>query len=337
MIFIGYSAITIQYVLFYLMNIHAPNAVLFLVIKLVCNLFGVAHVPVNRKFVSIISRSTKQGQSLGFLFIIETGSFAVGTFAGGFLFDQYGIGTVFLIASISSIFGISFLLVTRPFRIIKNINIVEEEIDKVTNQSKSENHAKSNPALGLKSILIFLVILNISLFMFYPFNSPYMVSIGANATQIGLSLGISCIIGMFVYVWMGKAIDKKGSAIFALFYGSVGYMIVYIIYFFSSNILLLLIAWSMPFFPYFLGANHVITQVTPIKYRGRGFSLSSLFQLIGLCSGAVLGAILSIFLTMKDLILLGIIGFILTSVYLTIAIILQKRKKNFHQGAVQEY
>ncbi|HME53656.1 MAG TPA: MFS transporter [Candidatus Lokiarchaeia archaeon] len=310
---VGYGALTIQYIFYYIMSQGTPDALMFLLVSITCNLFAAAYIPAVRKFVSAISIVERQGAALSSVGVVESLSAASGGLIGGFLFVFFGINILFIIAALSSLCSVMLLVVTRPFKIV-------EAIESRVHIDQSYK-AVISPRYGIsfKDIIAFLVAVSIATGLFFPFFSPYMVSIGGNPALIGTSNAFACGLGAIIYKIIGYLLDHNHPH-FVLLYASFGYILVFLLFIIFPNPILAFIAWAIPVYPYFLGANYIVARITPVEQRGRGFSIAALAQTAGVAMGAVMGGtIMSIGVqtTFNSVLILGI-GSLLVSLVIFI-------------------
>jgi len=308
---IGYAAMTVQFVLFYVMSTGNPDAILFLIVSVICNLFATAYMPAIKKFASVISATGKQGTALSRVGIVESVSFASGCLVGIPLIGLAGINVLFFIAGIASICGICLLLVTRPYRLVAEMPpaILIHEHSGASNDITVIQKKEPRIFFHFKEIFVLLVALNVSIGLFFPFFSPYMESLHADVALIGASQAAASILGALLYKVFGFLLDKNHPH-FTLLYGPLGYIVVFVIFLFTVDPVVAFISWAIPVYPYFLGANYIVAKTTPIERQGKGFSTASLAQTLGITIGSVAGGVLLSLpaFTFTSIILLVLIG-----------------------------
>lgn len=281
---IGYAALTIQYIAYFIMAWITPDAVLFLFVSIVCNLFAAAYMPAVRKFVSALNVAEQQGVALSWVGVVESIAASSGGLIGGFIFMLVGINALFIIAAVSSITSVILLVATLPFKLVKThahqADLGSGLFATQTNQS----------TMSFKEIISFVLAVSIATGLFFPFFSPYMVNIGGNPALIGVTNAFACGLGAIMYKVMGRLLDKNHPNL-VLSYGSLGYILVFALFIFFPNPIIAFISWAVPVYPYFLGANYMVARL-PLQQRGRGFSLAALAQTAGVAIGAVAGGII---------------------------------------------
>jgi len=306
---IGYLALTVQYILYYIMAQGTPDALMFLLVSIACNLFAAAYIPSVRKFVSALNAVEQQGAALSWIGVVESLSASGGGLIGGFLFALLGIDILFVIAALTSSISVILLVVTRPFTLVK-----------IVNQPTGGTMAIiASPTrqfdISFKEVAAFLFAVSIATGSFFPFFSPYMVSIGGNPALIGVTNALACGLGAIMYKIMGHFLDNN-HPYFVLSYGSIGYISVFMLFLLFPDPIIAFIAWAVPVYPYFLGANYLVARIMPIEQRGRGFSLAALVQTAGVATGAVIGgSIMSIGMqtTFNSVLILGIASLLVSA------------------------
>ncbi len=290
---VGFSAMAAQFILYYIMGNGSPDALQFLVVSILCNLLATAYIPAVNKYVSALNPATKQGSALSSLGVVDCLAFAVGSFLGGFVFQAVGINVLFLVASITATSSIILIVVGRPFVLVDRVQRVESPVATLTSGTSDLPSSTEAPRIFIRfaEIAAFLVVLNVSIGLFFPFYSPYMESLNGEPSLIGTSNLITSIIGVFVFRIAGRYLDKKHPH-FPFVYGSVGYIVVFLILILTTNPIMALISWAIPVFPYFVGVNYIVAIVTPLHRRGRAFSVVAITQISGIALGAIVGGIL---------------------------------------------
>ncbi|MEX2680446.1 MAG: MFS transporter [Candidatus Sigynarchaeota archaeon] len=293
LVILGFSALAMQFVLFYIMGNGSPDAVIFLVVSIVCNLLATAYVPAVKKYVSALKTRAKQGSALSSLGAVESMSFGMGSILGGFAFQTVGINVLFLVATISAAGGIVLIIAGRPFVLVEGTFQSNSQIA-VPVLGASDVGAQPE---GLKiflnfiEIAAFVIILNVSIGLFFPFYSPYMDSLHGEPFLIGTSNLITAILGTLVYKVLGRSLDKKHPH-FPFVYGSVGYIVVFLIFIVTTNPIVALVSWAIPVYPYFIGVNYIVAIMTPLQRRGRAFAIVTIAQIAGIAAGAIVGGLL---------------------------------------------
>ncbi|MHA1793143.1 MAG: MFS transporter [Promethearchaeota archaeon] len=329
---IGYIAMLVQFILFSIFNKINPDALLFLLISLGASLFFTACMLVIKKFVSLLTRTSRQGSVLSTLSAIETLSFASGTLIGGFIYDAIGIGSIFIIGVIFSLISVLIIITCKPFTIVDDKLMVVADAPVNNSSMRFAGVRTFKKRMTLKKLIIFILMLNVSIGIFFPFYSPFIISIGGNATLIGLSHAIACFAAVFVVKALGWIADNK-NAFIPLLYGNIGYLVLFTIFLLTTNPIIIILSWSFPLFVYFVGASYIVTQITSPRARGRAFSLTIISQLSGIATGAIIGALISIWKSYELLLLSGAIGLGITLLFLLSIII----PRNTRKSIVNEY
>jgi MFS transporter, DHA1 family, multidrug resistance protein len=292
-VILGFSAMAAQFILYYIMGNGSPDAFQFLVVSILCNLLATAYIPAVNKYVSALNPAGKQGYALSSLGVVDCLAFAAGSFLGGFVFQAVGINVLFLIASITAASGLVLILIGRPFVLVDGILRVDPPAPTLASGTNDLPSSPEAPRIFIHfmEIVAFLVVLNVSIGLFFPFYSPYMESLNGEPSLIGTSNLITSVIGVFVFKIAGRYLDKKHPH-FPFVYGSIGYIVVFLILIVTTNPIVALISWAIPVFPYFVGVNYIVAIVTPLQHRGRAFSLAAIAQISGIAVGSIIGGIL---------------------------------------------
>ena len=305
---VGYAALTIQYIAYFIMARITPDAVLFLLVSIACNLFAAAYVPAVRKFVSALNVAEQQGAALSWVGVVESISASSGGLIGGFIFMLVGIDVLFIIAAVSSITSVILLAATLPFKLVKT-RVLQADVNSGLFAMQA-----SQSTMSFKEIISFVLAIGIATGLFFPFFSPYMITIGGNPALIGVTNAFACGLGAIMYKVMGRLLDKNHPNL-VLSYGSLGYILVFALFIFFPNPVITFIAWAVPVYPYFLGANYMVARIMPIEQRGRGFSLAALAQTAGVAIGAVTGGIIMSIgaqTTFNSILILGIASLLIS-------------------------
>jgi MFS family permease len=327
-VFVGYAALTVEYVLFYIMTLDSPNAVIYLVVLISCNMIGVGYIPAVRKFMSILATEATQGNAQATLGIFESVGLSTGALLGG-VFFLAGTASLFALAMVTSGASLIILVLTRPFTLIDHL-LLPGKSEPAPVRVRPEVRApardiKANIGISFSQLLAYLIILNVALGLFFPYFAPFVISAGGASILVGLSLAISCLAGTVVYRLLGR-ISDRAHPFFAMYYGVFGYLAVFLVFAFSRDPVVYAIAWALPVYPYFVGASYIVARVTPEKLRGRGFSLAAIAQVGGQAAGAVISALFADSVSYHDLVLAGIVVLLGGFLFLVSATAWQKIK-----------
>jgi predicted MFS family arabinose efflux permease len=293
LVILGFSAMAAQFILYYMMSNGRPDALQFLAVSIICNLLATAYIPAVKKYVSALNPAAKQGSALSSLGVVDSLAFAAGSFLGGFVFQAVGINVLFLVAAITAASSIVLILIGRPFVLVDDILRVKPPIA-VRTSGRSDLPVQSDGLrmfIRFAEIAAFLIALNVSIGLFFPFYPPYMESLNGEPSLIGTSNLITSVLGAFVFMIAGRYLDKKHPH-FPFVYGSVGYIVVFLIFIVTTNPFVALISWAIPVFPYFIGVNYMVAIVTPLQRRGRAFSVAAIVQIASIAVGAIVGGLL---------------------------------------------
>ncbi len=293
LVIVGFSAMAAQFILYYAMDNGSPDALQFLFVSILCNLLATAYIPAVNKYVSALNPAARQGYALSSLGVVDCLAFASGSFLGGFVFQAVGINVLFLVASIAATSSIVLIVIGRPFVLVDGIPRIEPPVAIVTSSTSDLSTSSGAPRIFIHfaEIAAFLVVLNISIGLFFPFYSPYMESLSGEPSLIGTSNLITSVIGVFVFKIAGRYLDKNHPH-FPFVYGSIGYIVVFLILILTTNPIVALASWAIPVFPYFVGVNYIVAIVTPLQQRGRAFSVAAIAQISGIAGGSIVGGIL---------------------------------------------
>jgi predicted MFS family arabinose efflux permease len=293
LVIVGFSAMAAQFILYFIMGNGSPDALQFLVVSILCNLLATAYIPAVNKYVSALNPAGKQGSALSSLGIVDCLAFAAGSFLGGFVFQVVGINVLFLVASVTAASSIVLIAIGRPFVLVDDILRIQPPVVTLTSGTNHLPSSSEVPRIFVRfaEIAAIIVVLNVSIGLFFPFYSPYMESLNGEPSLIGTSYLITSVIGVFVFRIAGRYLDKKHPH-FPFVYGSAGYIVVFLILIVTTNPIVALISWAIPVFPYFVGVNYIVAIVTPLQHRGRAFSVAAIAQISGIAGGSIIGGIL---------------------------------------------
>ncbi|NMC06448.1 MAG: MFS transporter [Candidatus Lokiarchaeota archaeon] len=293
LVLLGFSAMAAQFTSFYIMGNGSPDAVQFVIVSVICNLLATAYVPAVKKFVSALNTSATQGSALSSIGVVESISFAAGSFIGGFMFQIVGMNVLFFVATITAASSLAMILIGRPFVLVDGI---ARERPPPVIPAGSTSTSPAQPGrhkvfIGFGEIAAFLVALNVSIGLFFPFFSPYMESLHGDASLIGISHAAACVLGAIMFKVMGRVLDKNHPH-FPFLYGSLGYVVVFLIFIVTTNPIVAFLSWAIPVYPYFLGINYIVAIVTPLQRRGRAFSMVAIAQIASIAAGSIAGGVL---------------------------------------------
>ncbi len=217
----------------------------------------------------------------------------LGSYIGGSLFDIFGMDILYSIGLIICILG--FLLVF----LIRDLEPKEgSKVQNLSSINYEESASQNFLSILLKSrvLLVLFVIAMIQALQagfVGSFFSVYFISeLGAPASLLGLVFGITTLSGTVVAQYAGKIGEKRGYKTI-LFICDVGYLLVWIIVYFSvNNYLLPALAYTLPVYVGMLVTGPVvITRHVPSAKRGTFMGMLNASQNLGFGMGTILGGV----------------------------------------------
>jgi len=263
---------------------------LFFVDYIILNSFLSCFNPAVMKYTSLLKSKVNL---FGMLAASTSFGYFLGSYVGGNLFDIFGMDILYSIGLIICILG--FLLVF----LIKDLKSGAKKSVQNPSSINPEESTSQSFLLILFNSRVLVVLLVIAMIQALQasfagsFFSVYFISeLGAPASLLGLVFGITTLSGTIIASYAGKIGEKHGYKVI-LFSSYVGYLLVWIIVFFSvNNYLLPALVYTLPIYIGMLVTGPaVITKHVPEHKRGAFMGMLSACQNFGFGFGTIFGGV----------------------------------------------
>ncbi len=281
-IIIGFLAQSITFFLY----IFIQDSFSFLLVTCIAYLFSIATIPMATAYLTEARRL--KGGAVGLLLSTSSLGWAVGAFAGGFLFSIIGMAGLFLLGAIAYFVGALIILffvreITPPINAKNRDNFIQKP-----DTSSEPSIRRKMWVIVILAIAIALGSIGLNSFTF--FFGVYLVSeIGGYPLMIGIANGFAAIVGLGVTIGAGYSSDRVGRKPVILF-GFAGYTIFMIVYLFIFDPWLAMLLWIIPLYPLIFTASYAIgADVSKIERRGRAMSTITTANSMGAALGPIIG------------------------------------------------
>ncbi len=179
-------------------------------------------------------------------------------------------------------------------------------------------HPFKNPILKYGLLFDFLLALGIGTFYKF-FGIFYVQELHGPLEWVGISAGLASLFGALAGFWFGDLADRK-SPLLVIIYGWAGYLVVFLGLFLQRDPITAVIYWALPIYVEFIGMNKIIAEITPAATRNRGIATSTIARNVGSAIGVILGGILSFWLSLPDILVVTLVLFAPSLVFLLLTI-----------------
>jgi MFS family permease len=267
LIILGYSVNILQYILLFLASTYYQDAILVLIITFSTNICAVAYIPAIKVIVSRGAMIGTKGKNLSYFSILLSVCFGLGYLVGGFIYNVLPLFIMLIIAiAIATLALVVQIFIPLKFFDLENPTKLLEDVSESTSENTDEVEKTigngphiTNSALSFKGALWFQFILQMVAAVFFYLIGAYLQSQNLPPYYWGLCNGSAAIFGTLSLTYFGKIIDRHGPNRLFLF-GAVVYAAVYLILLSSTNLFLILIAWSLPGYTFMLATEFLASQ-----------------------------------------------------------------------------
>ncbi|MDD2715847.1 MAG: MFS transporter [Candidatus Wallbacteria bacterium] len=230
----------------------------------------------------------QKGRKLGQLFCFESAGFGTACLAGVIIFAAADILEIFLIFRFALFISVILLVLSIFVPLVNWVRIETLEKRSLLGQIAL---LKKNRQIAWFGMLLFWVAIGNS--MFFAYFSVYFKRVcGGTESMLGISLLLATIFGALVYPFYGWLGDRLGPK-FLLNLSATGYFLGFAPMIFIRDPLLVIIIYSLPFYPALrIAGNLFVSNHTEESERGTGIGLIESLHALGMVIAPLLSGIL---------------------------------------------
>ena len=259
------------------------EAVPLLSIYGVGSIFIAASVPALSAYVTTSSSSS--GRSLGTLLAVQSLGWAVGSLAGGFLYESGRIQWAFWMGGLASFLGCIVFGLWFKEPPLRHNNAGKPSIG---------GYLRVMSTRGVLPACIVGLILMVGVNAFSALFSVYLVIVlTGSKVLLGESMALSAVLGAIVSPFVGRLNDRIGRKP-VLILGGVIYSAFFLAIVFLANPTIVAILWILPVYPFvYTSLSALISDFTSVSERGVGMGILNASLSLGRVVGPLVGGIIA--------------------------------------------
>lgn len=284
------------------------NAVAVVTLRAFQGFFSSAQTPAISALISELSENV--GRGFGIFNMFSNAGFMIGNFMGGYLLNYYPINYVFIFSILPILGAFSIILLFKEeiktpvdFRFLFRYDRPGRTFFRWQN---SKAFLKKNRNILMFTLATFILMTSSG--MVYSYLSLLLgARFGSNF--VGYYYGIDGLFSAFMIYPFGYLADKYGSKIIII-YGSVMYILTFVMYAFSTTLVMILIAAAISgskWASYFNSINVYVAKMSEKNERATALGIMNSGIAAGWVVGPLIGAFIAINLGIANMILLATI------------------------------
>jgi MFS family permease len=283
-----------------------------LLVTFLGNMIIVSYIPGIKAYIAH-RRVNREGKSLGNFNILQTMGFNIGILGGGLLYDIIGIRVMIIIS-----IGISILALGLTI-FIPNLEITPIGLNRgyppqtALTQDTTEKLLTIPPRKSFQTIftakqaLWFQFGLTAVSSTFFGLFAPYLNQLGEGTWFYGVSSVLSGILGAISFGIFGKLLDRKGPNTL-YWWAATSYAIIYMMLLGSQNLVVILIAWSVPSYTFLIATEFIASRVEDKTIAIRSMAWAQFARSFGVVVGQFIGGIIVLNGSYQNVMLFSIIA-----------------------------